>query len=124
MLQTVIRLRRRRPDSNRFVTALRRGASWPLLQAGQLAHVVLSKALLTSCEVALEYMLGLTYSPQVGPYHTPLSVAVSAAAPPYSPASAANVHGSSTRLDQRIISFQFLVARGCMFAIFRLRGCS
>ncbi len=58
-------MRRRRPDSNRFMTAIRRGASWPLLQLGQLAHVVLSKAMLLSCEVALEYMLGLTYTPQV-----------------------------------------------------------
>lgn len=65
MLQAVIRLRRRRPESNKFVAALRRAASWPLLQAGQLAHVVLSKAMLLSCEVALEYMLGLTYTPQV-----------------------------------------------------------
>jgi len=36
-----------------------------LQKSGQLAHVVLSKALLLSCEVALEYMLALTYAPQV-----------------------------------------------------------
>ena len=66
-MQTVIRLRRRRPDSNSCWQAVRRGLAWPLLQAGQLAHVVLSKAMLMTCEVALEYMLGLTYSPQVHP---------------------------------------------------------
>lgn len=64
-VQTVIRLRRRRPDANVCWQAVRRGLAWPLLQAGQLAHVVLSKTMLLSCEVALEYMLGLTYSPQV-----------------------------------------------------------
>ncbi len=64
-MQTVIRLRRRKPDSNSCWQAVRRGFAWPLLQAGQLAHVVLSKTMLSSCEVALEYMLGLTYSPQV-----------------------------------------------------------
>ena len=64
-LQTVIRLRRRKHDSGGFWLGVRRGAAWPLQKAGQLAHVVLSKALLLSCEVALEYMLALTYSPQV-----------------------------------------------------------
>ena len=64
-LQTVIRLRRRRHDSGGFWLAVRRGLAWPLQKSGQLAHVVLSKALLLSCEVALEYMLALTYSPQV-----------------------------------------------------------
>ncbi|BDA42347.1 probable Na(+)/H(+) antiporter NhaH at N-terminal half [Coccomyxa sp. Obi] len=63
--KTVIRLRRRKPDSNSCWQAVRRGFAWPLLQAGQLAHVVLSKTMLLSCEVALEYMLGLTYAPQV-----------------------------------------------------------
>ena len=65
MLQTVIRLRRRRHDSGGFWLGVRRGLAWPLQKSGQLAHVVLSKALLLSCEVALEYMLALTYSPQV-----------------------------------------------------------
>ncbi len=65
MLQTVIRLRRRRHDSGGFWLGVRRGLAWPLQKLGQLAHVVLSKALLLSCEVALEYMLALTYSPQV-----------------------------------------------------------
>lgn len=64
-LQTVIRLRRRRHDSGGFMLTVRRGLAWPLQKAGTLAHVLLSKALLLSCEVALEYMLGLTYSPQV-----------------------------------------------------------
>ena len=65
MLQTVIRLRRRHHDSGGFWLTVRRGLAWPLQKLGQLAHVVLSKALLLSCEVALEYMLALTYSPQV-----------------------------------------------------------
>ena len=65
MLQTVIRLRRRHHDSGGFWLNVRRGLAWPLQKLGQLAHVVLSKALLLSCEVALEYMLALTYSPQV-----------------------------------------------------------
>ena len=65
MVQLVIRLRRRRHDSpGGLGLALRRGLAWPLQKAGQLSHVVLSKALLLSCEVALEYMLALTYSPQ------------------------------------------------------------
>ena len=64
-MQLVIRLRRRRHDSQGGPwLALRRGLAWPLQKAGQLSHVVLSKALLLSCEVALEYMLALTYSPQ------------------------------------------------------------
>ena len=62
----VIRLRRRRPEAGRVSSAVRRGLAWPLQRAGQLAHVLLSKAMLLSCEVALEYMLGLSYSPQVG----------------------------------------------------------
>ena len=62
--QLVIRLRRRRPDASKIGSSIRRGLAWPLQRAGQLAHVVLSKAMLLSCEVALEYMLGLTYSPQ------------------------------------------------------------
>ncbi|CAL5219904.1 g1831 [Coccomyxa viridis] len=63
--KTVIRLRRRHHDSGGFWLTVRRGLAWPLQKMGQLAHVVLSKALLLSCEVALEYMLALTYSPQV-----------------------------------------------------------
>lgn len=63
-MQLVIRLRRRRPDAGRISASIRRGLAWPLQRAGQLAHVVLSKAMLLSCEVALEYMLGLSYSPQ------------------------------------------------------------
>ena len=37
------------------------------MQVGHLVAGVLSKGMLLSCEVALEYMLALTYSPQVRP---------------------------------------------------------
>ena len=63
-LQTVIWLRRRRHDSGGFWLGVRRRVAWPLQKLGALAHVVMSKALLLSCEVALEYMLALTYAPQ------------------------------------------------------------
>ena len=66
-LQTVIWLRRRRHDSGGFWLGVRRRVAWPLQKLGALAHVVMSKALLLSCEVALEYMLALTYAPQARP---------------------------------------------------------
>lgn len=69
-LQTVIWLRRRRHDSGGFWLGVRRRAAWPLQKLGALAHVVMSKALLLSCEVALEYMLALTYAPQARFLHS------------------------------------------------------
>ena len=38
---------------------------WPLRKIARLGQGFLSKTLLLTCEVAMEYMLSLTYSPQV-----------------------------------------------------------
>lgn len=46
---------------------------WPIRKLVNWGQSFLSKALLVTCEVAMEYMLALTYSPQVGalsPYTT------------------------------------------------------
>ena len=40
---------------------------WPLRKIARLGQGFLSKTLLVTCEVAMEYMLSLTYSPQVCP---------------------------------------------------------
>lgn len=44
----------------------RRALAWPLRQVIRVAHNVLTWYMLTGIEVAIEYMLSLTYSPQVG----------------------------------------------------------
>lgn len=38
---------------------------WPIRKLVNWGQAYLSKALLVTCEVAMEYMLALTYSPQV-----------------------------------------------------------
>lgn len=58
-------LRRRHHDGYRLFMYLRRAMAWPLRKAIGIAHRLLTWYMLTGIEVAIEYMLGLTYSPQV-----------------------------------------------------------
>ena len=63
--KAIIWLRRRRVEEYRFGIISRRALAWPLKQAIGIGHGVLSRFMLIGIEVALEYMLALTYSPQV-----------------------------------------------------------
>lgn len=58
-------LRRRHSDSYRLFLYVRRGIAWPLRKLIGIGHHMLTRYMLTGIEVAIEYMLGLTYSPQV-----------------------------------------------------------
>lgn len=61
----MIKLRQRRTHGWKWAEWLRRQLAWPLVQAIRLTHWQLSKLMLLSLEVAMEYMLALLHSPQV-----------------------------------------------------------
>lgn len=64
-LQAVLALRTRKSEGYHLFMYLRRALAWPLRKAIGFAHRLLAKYMLTGIEVAIEYMLSLTYSPQV-----------------------------------------------------------
>ena len=64
-MQIVLALRRRHTDSYRFFLYTRRAIAWPIRKMVGVMHHILTGWMLIGIEVAIEYMLGLTYSPQV-----------------------------------------------------------
>ena len=58
-------LRRRTSENYRFLMYVRRAVAWPIRKGIGVGHQILTVYMLTGIEVAIEYMLGLTYSPQV-----------------------------------------------------------
>ena len=64
-MQVVLALRRRHSDSYRLFMYARRAAAWSIRKAVGVMHHILTGWMLIGIEVAIEYMLGLTYSPQV-----------------------------------------------------------
>lgn len=65
--QVVLALRRRHSDSYRPFLYVRRAIAWPIRKVVGIMHHILTMWMLTGIEIAIEYMLGLTYSPQVLP---------------------------------------------------------
>ena len=66
VVQTTLGLRKRRPNAWLISSLARRAAAWVMRQGGYVLHGLLTSVMLRSCESALEYMLALTFSPQVG----------------------------------------------------------
>ena len=64
-MQVVIKLHRRTSEKYRFLMYVRRAVAWPIRKGIAVGHHILTVYMLTGIEVAIEYMLGLTYSPQV-----------------------------------------------------------
>ena len=64
-MQVVIKLHRRTSEKYRFLMYVRRAVAWPIRKGIAAGHHILTVYMLTGIEVAIEYMLGLTYSPQV-----------------------------------------------------------
>ena len=60
-----MKLRQRRQGGWKWWEWVKRQLAWPLQQAIRLVHWRLSKLMLLSLEVAMEYMLALLHSPQV-----------------------------------------------------------
>ncbi len=58
-------MRRRKGDGYQAFLYFRRGLAWPIRKMVGLMHHILTGQMLIGIEVAIEYMLGLTYSPQV-----------------------------------------------------------
>lgn len=64
-MQVVLALRRRKGDKYQAFLYFRRGLAWPIRKVVAIMHHILTGQMLIGIEVAIEYMLGLTYSPQV-----------------------------------------------------------